>query len=412
MARRNRHLVALGENLRMAFANLIANRGRSLLVILGVALGVTTLMAMVSIIQGLKNRLESEIMASESTQIYVTAQDPFSDQRHRRSQSRLVYEDAIAIEESCPSVLYTEVRAGFGTMVQWGSETGSLVQMAGVGLHYQEINNDIVEEGRFFNETEYLARKNVCVISRVLADDLFAGRDPIDQILLVNGDEHLRVVGILHKRESLFGSVGQSYLLMPYSTFVKHWPRIRREMAIVALPDGNDLLESGKEEIEALLRIRHKLGPGEKNDFHISTQDMVVDFTRQVTGPLTLVGVILASIGLMVGGIGVVTIMLVTVRERTTEIGLRMAVGGTRRDIFQLFLVEASTLTGLGGVVGIAAGLLVAQILHLAFHVPASVPTAYIIAAVVVSSGTGLFFGLYPAMQASRLDPIETLRYE
>lgn len=183
-------------------------------------------------------------------------------------------------------------------------------------------------------------------------------------------------------------------------------------MALMAMPDGNDLLDQASEEVELALRISRKLGPGEENNFHLATQDMMLDFTRQITDPLTLVGVVLASIGLMVGGIGVVTIMLVSVRERTREIGIRKAVGGRQQDILLQFLIEASTLTGIGGAAGILVGLLVGQILRLAFHVPATVPVVYVIGALIVSSFTGIFFGLYPAVQAARQNPVDALSYE
>ena len=408
--RRAANLVSLRENVWMAMQNLRGNKGRSGLVILGVALGVTTLMAMVSIIEGFKAKLESEIMSTDTTQIYLTQNDPFGEPDEDARNGELTVEDGEAIE-SLASVRFVDVRAGSGTVARHGPEKASLMSVNGVSLSYQEVENDFVEEGRFFNATEYATARDVCVIGRQPADDLFGGKDPIGKKIRVDEEQELTVVGILAKRESIFGSLGQNYLVLPLSTFMKHFS-YSDGLVVVVTPEGNENLETAKEEMEILMRIRHKLSPGAKNDFYLSTQNMVVDFTRQITGPLTLVGVVLASIGLMVGGIGVITIMLVSVRERTSEIGLRMAVGGTRRAIQLLFLVEAATLTGLGGVVGVVAGLLISWILNLTLHVPATVPVAYVIGAVAVSAGTGIFFGLYPAIQASRLDPIESLRYE
>ncbi len=408
--KRRAALIGLRENLRMAFQNLRGNKGRSGLVILGVALGVTTLMAMVSIIEGFKGKLESEILSSDTTQIFVTKYDPFSEPDEDAHNKDITVADGHAIE-ALPSVRYVDARAGTGTVARHGPEKASLMSVNGVSINYQEVENDFIEEGRFFNATEYAAARDVCVIGRQPADDLFGGKDPIGKKIRVDEEQELTVVGIFAKRESIFGALGQNYLVLPLTTFRKHFSR-DDEIVIVASPEGNANLAAANEEIEILMRIRHKLPPGKDNDFHLSTQDMVVDFTRQVTGPLTLVGVVLASIGLMVGGIGVITIMLVSVRERTSEVGLRMAVGGTRRDIQQLFLVEAATLTGLGGVSGVLAGLLISWILNLSLGVPATVPIAYVIGAVAVSAGTGIFFGLYPAIKASRLDPIESLRYE
>jgi putative ABC transport system permease protein len=401
----------LTESIRMAMGNLRNNKGRSGLVILGVALGVTTLMAMVSIIEGLKGRLESEIMSTDTTQIYVTRFSPFEDRGDRGENPMLNIADAEAIMDNCPSVKLVDVLTDFGTVAKHGSEKSNLMKIIGATTLYQDVNNDYVDEGRFFSTVEFAAARDVCVISREAAKALFKEGDPIGKRIRVDEQQDFTVVGILANRESIFGSLGQNYIITPLTTLTKHFPSID-ELVLIAVPHGNDVLEQAEEEMEGLLRIRHKLPPGKENDFYISTQDQVLDFTRQVTGPLSLVGVVLASIGLMVGGIGVITIMLVSVKERTREIGIRMAVGGTRRAIRQLFLVEAATLTSLGGILGVVVGLLLGWILHLAFHLPATVPVAYIIGAVGFSAGTGIFFGLYPAIQASRLDPIEALSYE
>ncbi len=403
-------LVALGENFFMAGRNLRANKGRSALVILGVALGVTTLMAEVSVIQGFKGRLENEILSTDITQIYLTRNDPFGETEDWMSRPQLTRDDAEAIA-ALASVRQVDPRAGTGTVARHGPEKASLMQVAGTGLEYQEAENDFVETGRFFNSVEYASAASVCVIARQPALDLFGGLDPIGRQIRVDEDQEFTVVGIFAKRESIFGSLAQNYLIMPLPTFLKHFS-YADEINILITPEGNDQLERAKEDVEGLMRVRHKLGPGKENDFAISSQNMAVDFTRKVTGPLTLVGVALASIGLMVGGIGVITIMLVSVQERTREIGLRMAVGATRRDILQLFLVEAAALTGLGGAIGVALGLFIGWILHVAMHLPATVPVPYVIGALVVSAGTGIGFGLYPAVKASRLDPIESLRYE
>jgi putative ABC transport system permease protein len=411
MSRPRIRFVGLGENLRMALRNLMANKGRSLLVILGVALGVTTLMAEVSVIQGFKGRLESEIRNTDITQIYLTRSDPFGDNQEQASNRYLTIADAEAVGD-LPSVRLVDARASNGTVARHGPEKASLMTVAGTTLNYQEVDNNFVEEGRFFNSVELSAARDVCVIGRQPADDLFGGKDPIGRRIRVNESQELTVVGIFPKRESIFGAMAQNYLIIPLTTHLKHFPWAD-DIVVIATPEGEENLERAQEEIELLMRIRHRLSPGADNDFHVSSANMAVDFTRQVTGPLTLVGVVLASIGLMVGGIGVITIMLVSVQERTREIGLRMAVGGTRRAILQLFLVEAAALTGLGGLAGVAMGLFISWILHVSpLHWPASVPVPYVIGAVLISAGTGIFFGLYPALKASRLDPIESLRYE
>ncbi len=401
----------LRENIRMALDTLRNNKGRSGLVILGVGIGVTTLMAMVSIIEGFKGRLESEIMETETTYVYVTSQGTFDDP-NEGTNPRLTLADWEAIETLCPSVRTSSPIGAFGTLVRHGSERANLMEIDGVSIRSLEIMGFTLEEGRFFTEVDWSGRRQVCVIPREPAEQLFGVADPIGKKVRVNLNTEYTVVGILENRESIFGSMANNFVLVPYTTMIKDFPWVEDQMALMAMPDGNDLLDQASEEVELALRISRKLGPGEENNFHLATQDMMLDFTRQITDPLTLVGVVLASIGLMVGGIGVVTIMLVSVRERTREIGIRKAVGGRQQDILLQFLIEASTLTGIGGAAGILVGLLVGQILRLAFHVPATVPVVYVIGALIVSSFTGIFFGLYPAVQAARQNPVDALSYE
>jgi len=417
MSTRDRYLAlrvlgaGLRENVRMALDTLRNNKGRSGLVILGVGIGVTTLMAMVSIIEGFKGRLESEIMSTETAYVYITSEGTFENP-DENTNPPLTLSDWQAVEALCPSVRTASPVSSFGTLVRRGPERANLMEIDGVGLRALEIMGFSMEEGRFFTEVDWSGARSVCVIPREPAEQLFGVEDPIGKKIRVNFNTELTVVGIMEDRESIFGSMANNYVLMPYTTFIKDFPWTRDQMTIMAMPDGNDRLDRAREEIELALRINRKLGPGEENNFHIATQDMMLDFTRQITGPLTLVGVVLASIGLMVGGIGVVTIMLVSVKERTREIGIRKAVGGRRQDILMQFLIEAATLTGFGGAAGVIAGLLVGQVLRLAFHVPATVPMLYVLGALAVSSFTGIFFGLYPAVQASKLNPVDALSYE
>ncbi|MDP6669071.1 MAG: ABC transporter permease [Candidatus Krumholzibacteria bacterium] len=403
----------LKENIRMALDTLRGNKGRSGLVILGVGIGVMTLMAMVSVIEGFKGSLESEIRDTESSYIYISNGDPFGNPHLQKNRNPLGLDDWYAIEDHCPSLQQSTIWGSFGTLVQGPGDKSALMEIDGTAPNCLDVIGFNLEEGRFLNSSDWAGRRDVCVIPRGPATSFFGLEDPIGKKLRVNLDTELTIVGIMEDRKSIFGAMANNYLFLPYTTMQKHFPWAARDMtSLMATPDGDDLLDKLNDEIELALRIHHKLAPGEKNDFQLSTQDMMLDFTKKFTGPLTLVGVILASIGLMVGGIGVITIMLVSVKERTREIGIRKAVGGRQRDILIQFLMESATLTGLGGTVGLIAGLLLGQILRLIFHVPATVPLLYVFVALLVSCGTGIFFGLYPAMQAARLDPVEALGYE
>jgi putative ABC transport system permease protein len=268
-----------------------------------------------------------------------------------------------------------------------------------------------IGEGRFFTGFEVDRSRRVVVLGYGPAKDLFPNRDPVGKRIRIGNFEY-EVVGALESREHIMGSIGDNFACVPYTTFEKDMSGEFDDYQIGVTIKPGFTLDEGKEEIEALMRVRRKVAPGAESDFHVTTSEAFRDLLANVTRSIALILVVISSIGLMVGGIGVMNIMLISVTERTREVGIRMAMGARRSDILQQFLVEAATLTGTGGIIGIILGLATARgVAHL-IRFPYSVPFIWIVIAFVFSASIGLIFGMYPANRAARMDPINALHYE
>jgi putative ABC transport system permease protein len=242
-------------------------------------------------------------------------------------------------------------------------------------------------------------------------EDLFPSVDPIGKRIRIRG-QAFTVVGVCAQRNHLFGRLADNFAIVPYTTFRREWGQDEDQVVIAAVPAAGASVEETQDDITALMRQRHGLRPADPDDFAVTSADAIEEFVSRVTGPIGLALAVIASIGLMVGGIGVMAIMLVSVTERTREIGIRKSLGATRMDILYQFLIEAATLTGLGGVAGIAAGTALAYGIAALLHLPAATPLGWTMGAFVFSAGIGIVFGLYPAQRAARLDPIEAMRDE
>jgi len=251
----------------------------------------------------------------------------------------------------------------------------------------------------------------VAVINRKLEDQLFRGRDPIGQTIHIAGAP-FTVIGVYTQPPSLFSGAAPPFVGIPHGAFVKSVPYFKGWMRLAVSPAPGSTQQESMDEVVATLRSIRGLKPGQDNNFSIVTQDKLLDSWNQVTGMFFLVMLVLSSIGLMVGGVGVIAIMMISVTERTREIGVRKALGATRRAILWQFLVEASTLTLVGGAVGMLCGGALAFLISSVTPIPANVPLWSVVAALLASALTGVGFGLYPASRAARLDPVEALRYE
>jgi putative ABC transport system permease protein len=274
-----------------------------------------------------------------------------------------------------------------------------------------EVNGGDVFPGRNFTRMEDLANSPVVVINKKLESQLFRGRDPIGQVVKVAGIS-FTVIGVYTPPPNLFSGASPPFAGIPHGAFVKYVPYFKGWMRLAVSPAPGFTQQQAMDEVTATLRSIRQLKPGQENTFSIVTQDKLLDSWNQITGMFFLVMMVLSSIGLMVGGVGVVAIMMISVTERTREIGVRKALGATRRAILWQFLVEASTLTLVGGAAGMLAGGGLAFLLSRVTPIPAHVPLWSVVAALAASALTGVGFGLYPASRAARLDPIEALRYE
>ena len=405
------------ENLKLALDVIRTHKMRSGLLILGVAIGVTTVLAMVTVMSGLGKRVQEDILSADRPYLMITRYDPIGGDEDRRDilrRKRLTEDDVGAIETSCATIDKVDFQIDSGgrlRVLRYESERTNLISVIGVSHNFSGMFSLQIEEGRFYNEFELDRRRRVVVLGYGPAKDLFPNRDPIGKHVKI-GNQEFEVVGTMATRKHIFGSIGDNFAAVPYTTFEKDFSGPYDDHTIVVTVKPEYTLEEAKEEITSLLRARRRVELGAANDFYITTSEAFRELLGNITKYIGLILVVISSIGLMVGGIGVMNIMLVSVAERTREVGIRMAMGARRTDIMQQFLIEAATLTGSGGLIGIFLGLLSARGISSLISFPYSVPVHWIVIAFVFSASIGMIFGLYPANRAAKMDPIHALRYE
>ncbi|HER43992.1 MAG TPA: FtsX-like permease family protein [Candidatus Eisenbacteria bacterium] len=405
------------ENVKLALAVIRTHKMRSGLLILGVAIGVTTVLAMVTVMSGLGRRVEEDILSADRPYLMITRYDPIGGEEDRRDilrRKQFTEEDARAVGSSCATVDKVDFQIDSGgrmRVLRYEAERTDLISIVGVSHNFGEMFNLEIDEGRFYNEFELERRRRVVVLGYGPAQDLFPNRDPIGKQIKI-GNKQYEVVGTMASRKHIFGSIGDNFAAVPYTAFEKDFSGEYDDHVIALTVNPEYTLEEAKEEVAALLRVRRGVKPGEESDFHVTTSEAFRDLLANITKYIGLILVVISSIGLMVGGIGVMNIMLVSVAERTREVGIRMAMGARRTDILQQFLIEAATLTGSGGLIGIVLGLLAARGISNLIRFPYSVPLHWVAIAFVFSASIGMIFGLYPANRAAKMDPIRALRYE
>jgi ABC-type antimicrobial peptide transport system permease subunit len=339
--------------------------------------------------------------------------------REERMRKPLTLEDANAISQLKSievAVPYLDISNNFfGRKIMVtgkNGKTSSAVQLNGTLPDVEKAPGEILVDGRWFSPSENESNMNVCLIGDTVKDSYFPYENPIGQTIEVGGQE-FRIIGLLQKREQLFGGGGgnndqSNVIYMPMGAALKLKPNADDLFILAVAREGQ--LEKAKDDVQDLLRIRRKVPFGEKNNFAMETASSLVDQFKAITGGVFMAMVVISSVGLMIGGIGVMNIMLVSVTERTREIGIRKAIGAKQSDILLQFLIEAATLTGFGGVIGLLIGWGLTFLVKLLF--PSYVPIWAPIAGFGASVGIGIIFGLWPAWKAARLDPIEALRYE
>ena len=417
--------IDIGDSLRLALGTLRANKLRSSLTILGVCVGVVTVIAMVSVIQGLTRSFSNMIESLGSNSIFVTKFDPsFSAQRSREERQRkeLTIDDADAIRREVPTAVgVSPIQEEQLKTVRHLSKQADNCTVIGVTAEYEFTGSHYVGAGRFITDTDMRERTQVAVVGPDLVKALFPeGYDPIGEEIRVDGN-NFRIVGVMEPLGTFLGQSMDTTVFAPLSTVQSLYPTMRQwsgighpesSFSIVIRPSSRDAVPATVDAIRDVLRRRRNVPFGEKDDFGISSQDALLDIYNQLTGATYLVLTAISAVSLMIGGIGVMNIMLVSVTERTKEIGLRKAVGATRRNIMIQFLFEAVILTMTGGFIGLGLGELLSALINRYSPLPAYIPAWAALLGLLVSAGVGIVFGLYPAWKAARLDPIESLRYE
>lgn len=411
------------ENLLVALDTLRSHKIRSSLTILGIVIGVTSVISVAAIIDGLNGYIQNKV-ESFGSRTYFVSRIPLGPRFGRmpeniRQRKYFQSGDAELLRASCPSL---ESVTTFGTRafffgdtndVRYGGQVVERVILRGAEPEYADaIPLFAVARGRFITRFDEEHARSVVVLGGAIADSLFGNADPLGKAVRMNGLQY-EVVGVFEPDQGLFGGPGvDQFTVIPFRTFRKQYPESKE--LILAFSIGKTVsTETAKDEVSDALRRLRKVRHNKENDFEITSPDFLSNLWTQLTGALVLLTSIISSVGLLVGGIGVMNIMLISVTERTSEIGVRKAIGARKSDIRAQFLMEAVVLSAVGGILGILLGGGVALMVRTAMpSIPASVSLLWVTLGVAISVGVGVFFGFYPANRAANLDPIVCLRYE
>jgi putative ABC transport system permease protein len=415
-----------GENMRFALLAVRTHKLRASLTVLGIVVGVATVIAMVSIVTGFNNNMVRNFQSFGASLVLFQKYEPRFGPGGPRPEGELRRRD-LTLEDAAALRDIPEMRAVSPQRYLWDNSDYHLKfrdvearspRVFGVMEEYPIATSRFIAEGRFFTETEVEHAADVMVIGEDIREKLFPRDDPIGKRVLLGHDSYT-VVGLFEKKGKMFGDSQDNLVVVPITTFDRRFPWIKMggsngdALRIATVPYTPDQVPIIIEKGTALLRTRRHVPFNKPDDFGIVTPDKMIESFQGITRGVTLAMVFIAFISLLIGGVGVMNIMLVSVTERTREIGVRKAVGAYRRDIVMQFLTEATTLSLLGGAIGVVVGIAVPAGVKKAFEaLPAETPLWAIVVGLAVSMSVGIFFGLYPAVKASRLDPIEALRYE
>jgi putative ABC transport system permease protein len=412
--------VELSAAIGLALATVREHKMRSFLTVLGVIIGTGTIIGVGSIIAGLDGAVTG-VLRSFGTNTAMIFKAPIAFHRLTAEEARrkpITYEDGVAIAARCPSVEAVSPylipnTPGSGPQINIARYKGNELynaDVAGTEESYAQSGQAEIQEGRFFTNVENEHHMPVAVVGADVPRALMNGENPIDKWIDVNGHK-FQIIGVMKRPGASFPGQDDTRVMLPYFSMHKLFPASKENLLVIIAKPGR--LAAAVDEATVVLRIQRHVPPNKPDNFSISTSDQLVEQFHSVTAIVALVMVVMSSIGLLVGGIGVMNIMLVSVTERTREIGIRKAIGAKRADIVLQFLTEAVVLTGLGGLIGMSMGWLVSFACRMVYPaLPTAVPWWAAVLGVVVSVAIGLFFGIWPANKAARLDPVVALRYE
>jgi ABC-type antimicrobial peptide transport system permease subunit len=407
------------EDVKMAMETIRSHKVRSFLTVLGVVVGTAVAIIAASMVLGVQKNIQSSLNQWGVDNLFIFKFDPGLHfgrlSPEERMRKPLSYDDGMALLQ-LPAIKNVVVEALFHvgdgpqpvrTARNKNHELSTIV-FRGVTAGYPDVVNGNMKEGRVFTEMEDLHREDVVVLGYDAEQALFPGEQAVGQQLLVDGNPY-KVIGVFDKKKNTLNQAGDVEVLIPYRTYRKHYPQDDENIIIAQAQPG--MKNIAEDEVRGMLRMRRRVAPDKPDNFGISSAEELGNQFGDILGKILLYVVGVVSVGLLVGGVGVMNIMLMSVTERTREIGVRKAIGARSRDISFQFITEAMTLTGVGGLLGVLFSVFASFIMQLV-HFPSSIPWWAVILAVSVSCGIGLFFGIYPAMKAARLDPVIALRYE
>jgi putative ABC transport system permease protein len=411
------------ENFFAAIETLRSSKVRSALTVLGIVIGVSSVISMAAIIQGLNKFVQDKVESLGSRTYFLTRFPPGMDPAHMperiRTRRYIEYNYADFIRQAAPDVqnVTTIGTRGFffgdSNLITSGDRSVEKVIVRGAEPEYTEaIPLFTVGQGRFISAFDQEHARSVVVLGAAISESLFPGTDAVGKTVRINGDVY-EVIGVFEHDQGLFLGPGVDiFAIIPLSNFKKNYPAAKELVMLFTVPRNVNIELAQGEVIQAMRRLR-RVPPDKGNDFELSSPDFLSNLWNQLTGALVILTTVISSIGLLVGGIGVMNIMLISVTERTQEIGVRKAIGARRADILLQFLLEAMVLTLVGGTIGILIGASISTLVRILVpSIPATLSYLWVSIGFVISVGVGLFFGYYPANVAANLDPIDWLRYE